>query len=563
MPFPSAFRVPPTIFVLSSLPSATQFPSLCLVTILFSLFSWGYAQPTYNPVPLSFYDEYRQIIPLQKPLQIGESINYTFDYNRFPDQGDNRTNLFVQFISTPEEANTRAEGFPDIILYAANSFNQSLIVDESISCNCSHSTSCQCSDFYPCFENNENTSVDTIAFSTHSSLAFVNFYISNLTSSPVFGVINYNRGRRTGNQNSGKLLAPVLNGSFIIRLVNESNKNCPLLPQDLTSPSIARLEDDICGMGICTKGQCNCQGDQHYFYGRFCEHPLFQWTSEDDVQFHDTNTINGTFEQGDRPYLNLSIQINNTAVIKVAPPSDGNPQSLFHVYTNDKRVLERVPSILLLVAVAPNVSHLRKCTELDIDSLGLRNVKSWTVTEEKGGSLKLCLSNTEKPNSTQYLSIYANGSVISDTHTLNVRVYISELTERSDDACSDAGRLDVFPIEVLPIILVIIILASGTIFIMLWLDRQHGFTHQIDLLSINELNRMYPVKRFRSINNTTDVNACANTTMPRGQALHIEDTSPVQCPICICPFEEEEEVRILQCNHEYHAECIDVSFRTA
>ncbi|CAJ2648512.1 unnamed protein product [Trifolium pratense] len=31
----------------------------------------------------------------------------------------------------------------------------------------------------------------------------------------------------------------------------------------------------------------------------------------------------------------------------------------------------------------------------------------------------------------------------------------------------------------------------------------------------------------------------------------------VECAVCLCKIEEEDEIRVLRCNHMYHRECLD------
>ena len=41
------------------------------------------------------------------------------------------------------------------------------------------------------------------------------------------------------------------------------------------------------------------------------------------------------------------------------------------------------------------------------------------------------------------------------------------------------------------------------------------------------------------------------------KSIKCEDNGPEKCTICLCDFEEQEDVRRLPCMHLFHIECVD------
>lgn len=108
---------------------------------------------------------------------------------------------------------------------------------------------------------------------------------------------------------------------------------------------------------------------------------------------------------------------------------------------------------------------------------------------------------------------------------------------------TSVGAHVAIPIAVVPVCIATIGITAIAIGVMLWLDRQHGFTSSVDRLSPKELDRMYPTERFRA------------QGRDRAESVASQDTH--DCSICLCKFEESDVVRILQCEHVYHSECLD------
>lgn len=523
---------------------------LCLFAAMFLFSGRAHGQSESVPYPLVLSSNFTASVAITQ--EYGASDSFTLSPTGLYPLHNNRTTLLIQFVSSPQQRESvRTDGFPDIILYVATTPNQPLFAN---------STTCNCTQFYPCFEQNENVTVDTVAFFSHSTFAFVDFDLTNLSSPPIFGVINYDRGR----SNASKPLYPNLNGTLVARLVNHTNESCPILPPKGQLFSLST--DDLCGPGSCVNGLCNCTAHGERRYGRFCEYSLFpsQNLSDNsrDTESDPQKTANISYHQSrDVEYANLSIPMGQTAVVSTTA-SFNTPCLHYIVSMNQSEYLPTLNySIRLAFGGAEGDNNY--CSKVDVDSAGKASMNlELEFIEIKGFSYTVKREIVNKFGE-YYLSIHANESAVGNTDLDKIAFYVVMIAS-VESHCSDSEYVNIFPIELTPIVLSLFILVLCTIIIMLCLDYRHGFTQKIDTLSSTEVNRMYPVMRFQRDDMAFDIASQSGNTNSRGQssAPNADHSYGGECPICICSFEENDEIRVLQCGHKFHAECIDVSLRT-
>lgn len=536
--------------------SPASLPLFLFAVVLFTPFWTVQSQQPYLPKlsrdtkPTSFH----------VLLNLNESQNYTLD--ELDDQSlaretSDRNTLLVQFLSDiPFNSSIGKQRRPNIVLYASRTSNP-LIYQNSPDCNCSTSQ--------PCFVNDNDTTVDSIAFYSNAYHAFVKLSNVDGSASPVFGIINYDPIHSSDEANV------TLEGTIRVQLVSGDGETCPVFPVPQTS---APTSYKRCGSGTCKDNRCECQPT---FYGRMCEHQLFLWSNSSSSPSNQQPdfAVNSTYmrdKEGNLVQIDLEIPIFQTAVVEIPlPQSEGYKAIAIAVYALSAYKLKNLDA---LVRLSESLSGpFEGCQFTEVDSMGNPTVSNWTLDQfedESPDSEQYDYVMTVQPvsnNVTRYVSIHAGaGGWTNQTH-INFSMKFLPCTT---DQCPQSEYYSLFPVELMPILFSILLLAIAVMMVLLWFDRRHGFTEQNDKLSIAEVNRMYPIAYFRNEEphlhsprgndsaNVTTTDAHGGRSDPT--ARNNEDESTKECPICLCNFEELEEMRVLQCGHEFHSECIDVSY---
>lgn len=449
------------------------------------------------------------------------------------------------------------------MLFAARTSDPTIILEAVPRCKCTLSE--------PCFANNDNVTVDSTAFYSHASNALVR--LSNVIQSsptPVFGIINYDPApfrNETG---------AILEGIIYVRLVTDGNGSCPVYPVNGTSSAVYEL----CGNGVCENGQCNCEQEgQPEYYGRMCQLQLFPWTSDDPPPHFQNDTppfaVNSTYNINDTDEspgnIELSIPVFQTAVVKIPlPPENEFRYVAFVVAANASYGISNITNLMRLTVPQSPGSTSEICAA-NIDSMGRPDSETWIpdlLLSSDGTSYDVAVAVREVDDDTEvYLSIFAAPGDQVDYGNMVFKVFVVYCETEN---CPPQEYFNIIPVELIPIVFVLLLLAIGVMILLLCFDRQHGFTEQNAKLSITELNRMYPVTHFHKEetrvnltprNNATTENNPGNGESAPGPVANriVEDDTEKECPICLCNFEEREEMRVLQCGHEFHTECIDVS----
>lgn len=497
-------------------------------------------------------------------LNLNESQIYQLDNQNLENISSIRTGLLVQFLSDVSfNLSIRDQNRPTIVLYASKS-NSSIFLNKSSESECAA----------PCFVNDNDTTVDSTAFFSNAFNAFVKlFNLDRSSSSLVFGIINYDS---FCSSNEGNFR---LEGTISVQLVSDANETCPVFPVIQTSTSVS---NQLCGNGECNGGQCNCElEDQPSYYGRMCEHQMFLWTASPipspSSKQHPNLTVDVDYVKNEEDQLGqigLTVPIFQTAVVKIPlPQSQEFKHFTIDVFVQSSYGLRNLANLVRLTGSrSPKVAD-SECSISKVDAMGKPTLPRWESGEQEYNSPKpetpydYVQIGEANDKTERFLSIYADPNIRTDQNNIT---FLVQFLPCKTEICPPAQYFNLFPIELMPAIFVFLLLAIAVMMVLLWLDRRHGFTEQNDKLSNAELNRMYPVTYFRKeeshTNPTGDNNTTSNagTDIPQGErptAMNDtnEDETRKECPICICNFEDREEMRVLQCGHEFHAECIDVS----
>lgn len=498
-------------------------------------------------------------------LSLSESNIYQLDNQSLENISSGRTGLLVQFLSDVSfNPPVQNQNRPTIVLYASKS-NSSIFLNKSSESECAS----------PCFVNDNDTAVDSTAFFSNAFNAFVRLSgLGRSSSTLVFGIINYNSSCSSEEANFR------LEGTIRVELVSDADETCPLFPVIQTSSSVS---NQLCGNGECNDGQCNCEKEgQPSYYGRMCEHQMFSWPNPPNAlppsKQHPNLTVDAEYlknDEGELETIALTVPIFQTAVVKIPSSEMQEKFKSFAivVFVNSNYELKPLFNLVRLTgSQSPKVAG-SECSISKVDSMGKPTLSGWTSGEEVYNSPESETSydyvqiHQANDNEERFVSIYADPGIKTDQNNINFSVAF--LLCETDD-CPPTRYFNLFPIELMPAIFAFLLLAIAVMLVLLWLDRRHGFTEQDDKLSNAELNRMYPVTYFRiqeNFTNSTDGNnntSNAGADNPQGNGPAVidgtnDDENRKQCPICICNFEDREEMRVLQCGHEFHAECIDVS----
>lgn len=462
--------------------------------------------------------------------------------------------LLVQFLVQVNLSNSNdlgklvEEGYPDLLLYASKKDPLDLHNTSSQACNQS------CSTFYPCFKNEQDIYIDRFAFYSHFQSAFIRIDdLQRENSTFHIGVLNYDRARKS---TSATPLTPTLDGTLYIRLVDDEDKKCPVnLQSDI--PENNGDPPDVCSKrGTCVGKRCNCiqRGKDPPFVGLICEQPVYEYGN-------DTNPFNDASEglsiqceyETHYSWCNVTVGSFKTAVIRFPALKEKRMFWRIYPHINGYRLDERNETSAQLFTSSQRKEN--KC----YPDLTLSDLPRWLGEEVRfnvsynsyndryssadGGNIF-----PSKPPTQLTLAIFANATDVPFDELKNAQVDFATLQCEKREDCGKR-LLIIVPYALLPVSLAIMLLAAFSIIVMLWLDRRHGFTSKVDKLSVNELQRMYPVVRYvdnRRRDGVVDEDA-------------EESGNEAICSICICHFEEMEDLRKLNCGHMFHTECLDVS----
>lgn len=438
----------------------------------------------------------------------------------------------AEFLSDQPVANLVDHVRPYIFLAADDRGKDPLIVTDGFASDVpaefkEETKGYECSLSFPCFRKDERVAIDAQAVYTHATRAVVTLPVAKDAQVEVT-VRNLNRGDVFGEQLLE--LTPRLDGWVRLSFAAaEDQLPCPGFTQ-----AKERIDEDVkcSGHGRCEAGKCVCEGG---YKGLAC------------------GTLVESFEElrGEDGNVTLELKPFTRKVISWKQKEEESRVQII-LWAEEGSLGERNGEKTRFQAAYKvlgenNSPYLENPSALPSEYEFDRNQCGSFRTEKDEPPKYACIRNEPLAQNETFVVGFIT-EAIGTKEDLPSGVKLKFRVERCPTENQPCARI--VPDDQLNFPLVIVLVCGATIgltaiaiAVMLWLDRQHGFTNSVDRLSVKELDRMYPSHRFR--------------TRPRAPTDSVAEDD---CLICLSRFEENDVVRQLECEHIYHSECLDVSF---
>lgn len=526
--------------------SPLPMPPLLLQLLLLHLISLTLAQTSDSISPSPSNDTFTAEVALEH----GTNRNFTITAAK-------ASNLLAEFvISRPSSADLVAEGLPFLLLAAAVSPSPTLVATSGTAAAAESDAhqDYKCTKSLPCLRKGEGIDVDDEAFFTRADRAAVRLNGLKEGASVVVQVHNFDREHKLGDE---RKLKPGMKGTIRVRAVTEEEeRQCAGY-----DPEEGEEERNVCsGNGKCKERvKCTCETG---FGGPLCESKVLPMDRED--------LPLPVLDEPPGGWLHPPI---GDGAVEVSVPAFTRNVFSWEQRGGDSRVHVQA---LVMSGFAPEGTKG--------DAVSDTRVRMYAKTPRENGNIYLkngpqlpseydfgrrctlmrvrdgnhpfvfgfsCYRKEVVKNETNLLiAIYADATGGKGKEPRPAAVSFRVLRCDVDDVkCPTVDTVNAnisIPIAVLPVCIATIGITALAIGVMLWLDRQHGFTSSVDRLSQKELDRMYPTEKFRV------------PQEPRREASGDQETD--ECLICLSKFEQNEVLRRLHCEHIYHSECLDVSF---
>lgn len=532
--------------------SPPPFPPLLLVLLLLHLPSLTLAQgsdPASDVFPLSPSN-----IPYTAEVSLEHGKNRSFTVT-LPEA----SHLLAEFVILRPSplADWVAEGPPSLLLTAAVSPAPALVATTGTAFEADYN----CTQTNPCLRKGDGTDVDVDdeAFFTRSERAAVR--LKGLKKGATVVVEVHNFDRKYFLEDGEKVVEPGMKGRVrMVAIAQAEEMQCP----GYVDPKDGEEEGKVCSArGSCENGgNCKCESD---FGGPLCElevlpvetlepvdEPSYGWPIPP-IAVEDGGFTVSVPAFTRRVFSWTQREGNSRVYVEARVLSGFAPDGTEGAAVSDTRVRMFVKTPGENGNVFLEDGPLLP-SEYDLE----RQCERFGVKPENYDPVfifKCYRKDVVKKETNLLIAIYANTTGGDERKpprnaVVSFRVFRCDV---DDVPCPpDPNSINAtisIPIAVLPVCVATIGITALAIGIMLWLDRQHGFTSSVDRLSQKELDRMYPTKKFHL------------PQEPRMEGSGGQETD--ECLICLSKFEENEIVRRLHCEHIYHSECLDVSFAPA
>lgn len=466
--------------------------------------------------------------PIERPLNLSFDSAQVYTV-AFSDAGHVR----AEFLSDHQPVENLVDhGRPYIFLAAADSGKDSLIFTDGFASDVraefnKETDGFECSLSTPCFLKDDRVAIDAQAVYTHALRAVVSLPVTKDAQVNVT-VRNLDRGVSFGEQR--RELTPRLRGRVRFSFAKaEDQLPCPGFT---LGKEEGNKEGTCSGDGQCETGKCDCNEG---YRGLACG---MQVESFEKLRDEDGN-VTLELEPFTRKVISWTQKEEESRVQIILWTEEGSM---------DERNEEKTRFKAAYKALEENNSpYLENASELPSE-YELKSNLCGSFKQEKGKPPSYaCVRNAPLKKDAMFVIGFITEAIGTEEKSPS-KVKFKFRVER----CGIEGNqcLRIVSEDQLNFPLVIVLVCGATICftaiaiaVMLWLDRQHGFTNSVDRLSVKELDRMYPSHRFR--------------TAPRAPTDSVAEDD---CLICLSRFQENDVVRQLECEHIYHSECLDVSF---
>ncbi|CDF33605.1 unnamed protein product [Chondrus crispus] len=438
----------------------------------------------------------------------------------------------AEFLSNQPMEDLVDHGRTYIFLAAADSGKDSLIFTDGFASDVraefnKETDGFECSRSTPCFLKDDRVAIDAQAVYTHATRAVVSLPVTKDAQISVT-VRNLDRGVLFGEQ--PRMLQPRLRGWVRLSFAKaEDQLPCPGFTLREEGEEGIKKGTWCSGNGRCGTGKCNCKEE---YRGLACG---TQVESFEDLRDGDGN-VALELEPFARKVISWTQKEEESRVQIILRTEEGSM---------DERNEEKTRfNMAYKVPEENNSPYLENASELPSE-YELKSNLCGSFKQEKGKPPSYaCVRNAPLKKDAMFVIGFITEAIGTEEKSPS-KVKFKFRVER----CGIEGNqcLRIVSEDQLNFPLVIVLVCGATICftaiaiaVMLWLDRQHGFTNSVDRLSVKELDRMYPSHRFR--------------TAPRAPTDSVAEDD---CLICLSRFQENDVVRQLECEHIYHSECLD------